>query len=367
MFGKKTARSAQPADDTVVTETAPCEKSLRLRLASDVLASIRAAVFAEFQKQATLPGFRKGKAPAQLVERQHGTAIQEETVHRATKQVLEQATETHQLKPVGPFEVRAVNVNPTEGLIVEATVEVEPAFALGTYKGIPLTSAQVEVAEEEMTRALTQLQESMAKLVPTGEGEAKERKVPAVDDDLAKDLGFKTLEELTEHVRAKLLEHKRTTQRQSQEASLCDELLTRHAFEVPPRLVQHQTDRLTRDFTARLLLSGAPEEQVRQEAEKFAQQLRTSAERHVKLGFILERIAEAESIAVTQDEVVGRLWELSRQWRKDPAEVRKLLDERGLWPSIISAIRQEKTMARLMSLAAIDNGVKSKQSSMNTE
>ena len=352
MFGK----SARPAptraqNDMAVTETAPCQKSLRLCLAPDAVAPIRAAVLAEFQKQAALPGFRKGKAPAELVERQHGAAIQEETVHRATKHALEQATQAHQLKPVGPFEVRAAHFSATEGLTVEASVEVEPSFALGTYRGIPLVSTPVEVTEEDMARALAQLQESMAKLVPTGQGEAKERKVPAVDDELAKDLGFKTLTELNEHVRAKLLEHKCSAQRQTQEAALCDALLARHAVEVPPRLVQHQTERLTRDCTARLLLSGSPEEQVRQEVEKFAQQLRTSAERHVKLGFILERIAEAESIAVTQDEVVGRLWGLSRQWRKDPAEVRKLLDERGLWPSIISAIRQEKTMAFLMNAA----------------
>ncbi|MBI2495043.1 MAG: hypothetical protein HYW10_00510, partial [Candidatus Omnitrophica bacterium] len=112
---------------------------------------------------------------------------------------------------------------------------------------------------------------------------------------------------------------------------------------------------LTRDFKVRLLLAGTPEEQLNEEVAKFTAQLRTSAERHVKLAFILERIATQESIAVTQDELVGRLWQLAQRWKKDPAEVRKILDAQQLWPSVASAIRQEKTITFLMSAAAINS------------
>ena len=71
---------------------------------------------------------------------------------------------------------------------------------------------------------------------------------------------------------------------------------------------------------------------------------------------ILDRIATKESVAVTQDELVQRLWKLSQQWKKDPAEVRKTFDDQGLWPSVASAIRQEKTMAFLLSAASVKNG-----------
>ena len=357
MFRKSAPPTTHASSQTIsVTDTAPCEKSLRLHVGREAIMPVRAAVLAEFQKQATLPGFRKGKAPAELIERQYAKQVQDETLHRVTKQAFEQAAKDHSLKPVGPFEVRKADFSETDGLSLEATVEVEPSFALAAYKKIPLLPESVEVPPADMEQALASLRESMAQLVPVKEGAAKERQLPPLDDELAKDLGYETLEKLKAHVEAKLCEQKRARAAGALEAALCDELLTRHAFDVPSRLVQHQTERLTRDFKARLLLSGAPEPQVNEEAAKFVEQLRTSAARHVKLAFILDRIAAQESVTVSQDELVGRLWQLAQQWKKDPAEVRKIFDAQGLWPSAVSSIRQEKTMAWLLAAASIANG-----------
>lgn len=362
MFGKTkkdtTPRPATTGADgsrVAIRDSAPCEKSLKLQVGQEMIAPVRAAVLAEFQKEATLAGFRKGKAPAQLVERQYAQKIHEETLHRVTKQAFEQAAKTHDLKPVGPFEITKADFNEAGGLALEATVEVEPAFTLASYKGLPLKRDRVEVTSQDMDRALAQLQESAAQLVPGQKEGEKERQLPAIDDEWAKDLGFQHLESLKEHVAAKLKEQKQTAQAKALEAALCDELLARHTFEVPPRLVEHQTHRLTRDFKVRLLLSGTSEAQLDVEAAKFAEQLRTSAQRYVKLSFILDRIASQESMTVTQDELVSRLWQLSQRWKKDPAEVRKIFDTEGLWPSVVSALRQEKTVNLLLTSAAIED------------
>ena len=312
------AKAPPASSGASVTETAPCQQLVRLRVPPAQILPVRRAVLGEFQRQAALPGFRKGKAPADLIERQYAQDIQNETLHRVTKAAFERAAADHALKPVGPFEVSKADFTEADGLALEATVEVEPAFALGTYKGLAVTREPLAVTPQELEQALGSLRESMAELVPAAPieqtsqgaaqaGEAKQRVVPPVDDELAKDLGFETLEKLKVHVEAKLVEQKRIAQARALEAALCDQLLARHAFEVPPRLVGHQTERLTRDFKARLLLGGLTEEQVAQETVQFTQELRTSAERHVKLGFILDRIAAQESVQVTQDELVKRL------------------------------------------------------------
>jgi FKBP-type peptidyl-prolyl cis-trans isomerase (trigger factor) len=356
MFRKPTA-PPKPGLQMSVTDAAPCQKSLRLEVPTDAIAPVRGAVLAEFQKRVMLPGFRKGKAPAELVGRQYADDIREETLQRVTQQAIEQAIQEYALKPVGPVEVRTSNFSDADGLTLEATVEIEPSFTLGAYTGIALSAQPVEVKAQDMERALAELQESAAQLVPAAEGEAKERRVPPLDDEFAKDLGYGRLDELRTHVEAKLRERRRAARAQALEAALCEELLKRHSFEVPPRLVAHQTERLTREFKVRLLLSGMPEPQLEEEVGKFTGELRTSAARHVKLVFILDRIAAKESVSVTQDELVRRLWELAQRWKKDPAEVRRILDAQGLWPSVVSAIRQEKTMAFLIAAASIDNRV----------
>lgn len=371
---RKTAPQRKSPDGATIAEAGPCEKRVRLQVPPAEIAALRAAVTGEFQKDAVLPGFRKGKVPADLITQRFAKEIHDETLQRATRQAIEQAAKAHGLKPVGPFEIGRADYQEAQGLTLEATVEVEPEFPLGGYRQIPLTRPSDAVSADDIAQAMAKLQESMAQMVPvpppTGEagasaqlvggpvaeGAPKERRVPALDDELAKDLGFSTLDKLREHVESKLREQRRAAQRQALESTLGQELLKRHSFQVPAKLVAHQAERLTRDFKARLLLSGAPEAEVDAQAGQFTEQLRANAEHLVRLSFILDRVAAQEAITVTQDELVKRLWQLARQWGKDPAQVRHVLDERGLWPSIVSTLRQEKTMAWLIGAAAITNG-----------
>ena len=121
--------------------------------------------------------------------RYYAKDIQEETLHRATKEALEGIVKAHDLKPVGPFELRKVEMNETEGLTLEAIVEVEPSFSLATYTKIPLTRPSADVTPHDIDQALERLRASMANLAPGKEGEKKEPQLPALDDQLAKDLG----------------------------------------------------------------------------------------------------------------------------------------------------------------------------------
>lgn len=357
MFGKIKTSTPVKEGNAAVSDKGPCEKSLKITVGKEVIDPIRQEILDGFRKQATLPGFRKGKAPANLIEQKHGKAIQEETVQRATKEALGAAIKEHSLRPVGPFELQRADLDEGAGnLILEATVEVEPDFKLGSYKGISMPKQDEAVSPEEIDKGLVSIQEQMAQMVPKGEGEEKEKQLPAIDDDLAKSAGFENLEKLRTHVEAKLKEQKKTAGAHAKEAALTDELIKRHNFEVPAKLLANQAERLRRDFRARLVMTGIEEKKVDEELGKFSEKLRNNALQNVKLSFILDRIAEKESITVKDQDLLERLWKLSQAWQKDPLEVRKILDERQLWPSVISNIKQEKTMALLMQGSASPDG-----------
>lgn len=352
---KSSASSSSSGVTVSVTNPAPCQQQLRITLPPAGVQPVREVVVREFQKDATIAGFRKGKAPRELVERQFAAQIREETLRRLTRQVFERVAEERKLKPVGPFEVITLNLDEQKGLEVEARVELEPDFALADYRGIRLAKPGVTVTDEEIAKALAQLQESHAELTPSQQaGQPKEKRLPNLDDEFAKDVGFEHLEALKAHVEAKLRERQQAQFRQVLERELCDALLSRHRFDVPAGLVAKQAERLSRDVQVRLLLAGLSEAQMKEELAKYTEPLRTDAVRQVKLSFILERIAQQEELTVTQDELVDRLWKLARRWGKDPVEVRRTLDAQGLWPSVLSIIRQEKVINVLLSVANIE-------------
>ena len=334
---------------------APCQQQVKARLAAKGVQPMREVVVQEFQKQAVLAGFRKGKAPRQLVEQKYPAEIRQETVQRLTRQIFERVTTEQKLKPVGPFEVTKLDFDEAQGLALEATVEVEPHFGLSDYRAIRVTRPSATVSPEEIDRALQQTQESAAELVPVAEGQPKEKRLPNLDNEFAKDVGFETLEELRQHLEAKLREQKQAEQSRRLEQELFDALLATHQFEVPPRLVTKQIEQLTRDFQVRLVMSGRSEEAIKTETEQYAEQLRANATRIVKLGFVLGRIAEQESLSVTQDELVDRVWKLAKSWGKDPSDVRRWLDAQGLWSSVVSSIRQEKTVQWLLRTVRIED------------
>ncbi|HBH96374.1 MAG TPA: hypothetical protein DDX89_01095 [Candidatus Omnitrophica bacterium] len=357
LFTRARKPAGQEPMTVAVKQPQPCHYVFTIHLKAQAIQPVREAVIQEVQREATIAGFRKGKAPKELVAQHHPTVIREETLRRLTRQVVEQVATDRKLKPVGPFEVTRVEFDETKGMQLEAQVEVEPEFALGEYRRIPLKTSPLTVTPDEVAQALARLQDSMAQLVPVAGGDAKEKRLPALDDELAKDVGHETLEHLKSHLEAKLREQKQARLQQDLESQVCEALLARHQFDLPQRLVGRQTERLKSEFQARLVLAGTPEEQAQQELIKYEAQVHDNANRHVKLAFILERLARAEGVSVTQDEVVDRLWKLSQRMGKDPAEVRRALDAKGLWPSVLSSILQDKTMKFLLDSAHVEEVV----------
>ena len=197
MFGRlpKTKTSDGPMT-VAVKQSQPCQYGFTIHLSAQAVQPVRQAVVAEIQRETTIAGFRKGKAPTELVEQHHPTVIREETVRRLTRQAVERVTNERKLKPVGPFEVTRVEFDEAKGLQLEAQVEVEPEFPLGEYRRIPLTRPPVTVTEQDVQQALARLQESMAQLVPTGVGQAKAKQLPSLNDEFAKDVGCETLDQL---------------------------------------------------------------------------------------------------------------------------------------------------------------------------
>ena len=122
MFARtKSVPDANPLRVTV-TQPAPCQHRLQIQLAPVAVAPVRDEVVRKFQKEAALAGFRKGKAPRELVEQKFPDEIRQETVRRLTRQVFEQVTEERKLKPVGPFEVLKLDFDYQKGQIGRAHV-----------------------------------------------------------------------------------------------------------------------------------------------------------------------------------------------------------------------------------------------------
>ena len=137
-----------------VENLAPCKKLVRVELDVTAVDAAFDAITKDFQKQATLPGFRPGKAPRDLVLRKHGAEIKEEAKLKLIGDNYRKAVEEQKLRVLGYPDIEEVQFERGQALQFTATVETAPEFDLPDYKGLTAVLEPKVVSEADVTRAL---------------------------------------------------------------------------------------------------------------------------------------------------------------------------------------------------------------------
>jgi trigger factor len=183
----------------------------------------------------------------------------------------------------------------------------------------------------------------------------RRRVVPALDDELAKDLGdFESLEALRARVRADLEAAAERGARAELHRTLLDALIARTGFELPPGLVSRQLDRLLQN-AARRLAGAVPDDQLEAQIGRWKEEWRPRAEREVREMLLLEAIAKARGIQAEASEIEDRIAHLAREQRVDPARLRRAWGEEGLERALRTQVVDEKVLDFLASTAKVDD------------
>jgi trigger factor len=121
------------------------------------------AAYKKINQQVTVPGFRKGKIPARVIDQRFGRgAVLEEAVNDALPKLYQSAVEEGDLSPLGQPEVDITELKDNELLAFTAEVDVRPALEIPDYSGIEVTVDAVEVGDEDVDKAVEQLRERFA-------------------------------------------------------------------------------------------------------------------------------------------------------------------------------------------------------------
>ncbi len=174
----------------------------------------------------------------------------------------------------------------------------------------------------------------------------KQKQLPELNDDFAKELGsFASLDELRQKVRENLEHQKQHAAEREGKEKLLDELVKRHDFEVPDALVERQIDvRLERGLRALAAQGMKPEDMKRMDFPRLRAGQRDAAVREVKASLLLERIAEAESIQVSDEEIEKEVLALAEQTKQQAEAVRARLTREGALDRIRNRLRHDKTL-----------------------
>ncbi len=190
--------------------------------------------------------------------------------------------------------------------------------------------------------------------------ELKEKKLPLIDDELAKDFGHDSLDSLRQKVKDGIVKAKKDKAAGEQKAKLLDTLVKAHEFDIPETMLEHELHTLVVNEKHRKQPQGgqaAAGEIVPDDDEKLSEELRPKAEHNVKATILLDMIAEKEGVSVTEEELKARISLLARHLQTTPEAVINLfMTKDESLEGLRHSIRDEKVLDLILSKAEITKG-----------
>ncbi|MBV8203234.1 MAG: trigger factor [Acidobacteria bacterium] len=441
-------------------DVGPWRKQLTVEVPAPAVEAETQRVVREFGQRVRLPGFRRGKVPADLVRRRFAKDIEREVIDRLVPRYWRQAQAESEIEPLLPPEVKEVgDLEPGGPLTFVATVETRPHVELRNVHNFQLPDPEIEPGELDVDKALDDLRMRFGEWVPVerpaargdlvnaritelsgaagvptaqetatpatpaatadaggptaaasqetaqpvefevgdqrvwdelslavsglGAGQeseflreaeaaaepdggaatgarrrrfkvevtaVKERELPALDDELAArvnpELGG--LAELREMVARRLREARIEDRAEQRQRALLEQLRERHPMDLPQGVVEREVERLAADYAESIARRGVRPEQAGIDWQAVREEMRPHAERRVHSRLLLDAVADAEPVEVTDEEFERTLAALARAQKTTTPALRKALDENGRLAALREQLRREKTIRHLM-------------------
>jgi trigger factor len=173
----------------------------------------------------------------------------------------------------------------------------------------------------------------------------RKRELPELNDEFAKDLGdFQTLEELRDMIRKTILREKESKAADDAKTQLLDKLVEAHPFPVPEVYIDRQIENNVNQQFGMLQAQGVDVSKLQLDWTRLREAQKDRATKDVKASLLIDKIADREALAATQEEVDKEVQKIARQRKEAPAVTRANLQKDGTIGRIANHIRTEKAL-----------------------
>lgn len=181
------------------------------------------------------------------------------------------------------------------------------------------------------------------------------KQLPELDDEWAESLGdeIESLSDLRAKVRTDLEARSKIEAEGQLRAGLVRQLVEAHEFEVPERLVQHQTEHRLESVVRDMANQGIDPRNPELDWEKARESLKDQAVYDLRSSLLIERIADEEKIDVTEQEIDDEINAIADASNQSPEQVRAILTKQGGERSIAGRLRNRKAMEILVANANV--------------
>ena len=162
--------------------------------------------------------------------------------------------------------------------------------------------------------------------------EIKEKQLPDIDDDFAQDVSdFDTLDEYKADLKKKIAERKEAEAKKQKETEAIEKIVADSKMDIPQAMIDTQVTRMAEDFAQRLQQQGLSLEMYFKytglTAEKILDDMKPEAVKRIQNSLVLEAVAKAENIQVSDDEFNAELSKMAEMYKMEVDKIKEFMGE----------------------------------------
>ena len=388
---------------------------LTIEVSAEELEKAIQGAYLKQRNKISVPGFRKGKVPRQMIEKMYGVGIfYEDAANALIPTAYGKAYDECELDIVSQPKVEVVQLEKGKPFIFTAEVAVKPEVTLGEYKGLSVDKVSNRETAKEIDAKLEEEQKKNARTVVVedravqdgdevvldfegfvdgvafegGKGEnypltigsgsfipgfeeqligaeaekevevnvtfpeeyhsedlagkaavfkctvheIKAKELPELDDEFAAEVSeFDTLDAYKADIKAKIKEQKIADGNRKKEDQAVEKAVANATMEIPEAMIDTQVNQMAQDFAQRIQQQGLSMEQYFQftgmTAESMMEELRPQAVKRIETRLVLEAIAKAENIEITDERIDEELAKMAEAYKMEVEKLKEFMGE----------------------------------------
>ena len=388
---------------------------LTIEVSAEELEKAIQGAYLKQRNKISVPGFRKGKVPRQMIEKMYGVEIfYEDAANALIPEAYSKAYDECELEIVSQPSVDVIQLEKGKPFIFTAEVAIKPEVTLGEYKGLKVDKISNRVTAKEVDAKLEEEQKKNARTVTVedravadgdevvldfegfvdgvpfdgGKGEnypltigsgsfipgfeeqligaeagkevevnvtfpaeyhaadlagkdavfkctvheIKVKELPELDDEFAAEVSeFDTLEEYKADIKAKIKEQKIAEGKRQQEDQAVEQAVANASMDIPEAMIDTQVRQMAQEFAQRMQSQGLTMEQYFQftgmTADKMMEDMKPQAVKRIETRLVLEAIAKAENIEITDEKVDEELAKMAEAYKMEVDKLKEYMGE----------------------------------------
>lgn len=371
--------------------------------------------YQKIKNQVVLPGFRKGKVPQFMIEKQYGVEVFfDDAADFLINDSYKEELEGCELEIVSRPEINVTQIEKGKPFIYEAVVAIKPEVKLGEYKGLEYVKTEAVVSDEEIDAELQRTREMNSRRVPVedrpaqdgdicnidfegfvdgvafeggkaeghsltlGSGafipgfeeqieghnpgdefdvnvtfpenyqaenlkgkaavfkcklnDIKVKELPELDDEFASEVSeFDTLEEYKADIRSNMEKERQDDAKRAAENQLVEKAAENAEMLIPQPMIDLEAEQVAQNFQMRMENQGINMDQYFQftgtTPEKFMEDAKTAAEKNIRSRLVLEAVAAAENIEVTDEDLENEIRKMAESYQMEYDQLNKVISD----------------------------------------